>query len=67
MAYPHEEDSGIYVVAVNSKIVAVNNRRAIVSFLEKREIAADASIFVHKLGAAIDVNLHQKLVESIAV
>jgi hypothetical protein len=62
-AYPYESDPGIYVIAMNGKVAAANNKPAICRYLESLEAEGEGQILIHKLGTRFDVNLHQKLRE----
>ncbi len=61
-AYPLEEDPGIYVIAVNGRIAAANNIKAITRYLESLE-SDGLEILVHKLGTVLDLKLYKKLKE----
>ncbi|MBU4305923.1 MAG: hypothetical protein KJ893_09960 [Candidatus Omnitrophica bacterium] len=60
-AYPQEEDPGIYVVAVNGRIVAANNRRAVSRYLDTLRMESDLEIMVHKLGSILDMAMHRRI------
>jgi len=61
-AYPHERETGMYVFAVNGKILTANNRRAMTNYLLRNEDENNGvKILVHKLGSCLDFNLSMLL------
>ena len=60
-AYPHEDDPGIYVVAVNGRIVTANNRRAVSRYLDTLRMESGLEVLAHKLGSILDMAMHQRI------
>lgn len=63
-AYAREEDSRVYIVAVNGSVVAVNNRRSIIAYLGRLPAGSNgSSVLVHCLGTAMNAGLPDELAE----